>query len=581
MRFPRLQGPLRLAAAIASLLLVWMLVRGPVFTLISGGVTLSGSTPEVVQDSRLVRHANPEAVLEIVVGLKLHDEDQLDSLMQRQQDPTAPEYLQFLSADDFNKRFAPSATDAEEVRRYLAAQGLQILSIAPNRLLIHAQGRVNQLEKTFNVQINEYQVQGVNGAQTYYSNDRDPTIPLHLKNVVQSVLGLDTYSQFESRLVHPDSAVTSAAAPRPHRRGANQDPLTPQDVASAYNFPNANNKHASQKLSGKGVKVAIATAYGYDPKDIEAYWAQHNIKRGGRLIDKPVNGSTKKLEEETTLDLEILSSQVPDADVLMYIGHDPSFVTFALTFNQVVVDNEASVMTVSWGLCEKRSGWLVMQTEHAIFKQAVAQGIALFVSAGDDGAYDCPSKQPAFGVDFPSSDPQFTAVGGTSLEVRNGARTSEWAWSGTGGGVSSNWTRPAWQVGTSLPVGDMRLSSDVAMDADPNTGYSFYFQGNWGRIGGTSASTPAFGSLWVLAVESAGKRVGSANPFVYRIGNDLDYGKIFYDVTKGNNGAGRGPGFNAGAGWDHPTGWGAPDGTAVVDYVTKNSVNSAAKAVKK
>lgn len=583
MLFPKLKGPLKLVAAAATVLLVWAVVKGPVFTLFSGGVTLSGSTPDVVQDSRLVQHANPETALEIVVGLRLHDEGELDALIARQQDPDSPDYLRFLSTDEFNARFAPSTSDVEEVRRYLASQGIQILSIAPNRLLIHAQGRVNQLEKAFNVQINEYQVQGANGVQTYYSNDRDPTIPLHLKNVVQSVLGLDTYSQFQSRLARPaaDSAADGAAQPQgpaaKPRRKITQDPLTPQDIATAYNFPSANNSAGSQKLSGKGVKVAIATAYGYDPKDVEAYWARHKITRTGKLIDKPVNGTTKKLEEETTLDLEVLSSQVPDADILMYIGHDPSFVTFALTFNQVVVENEASVMSVSWGLCEKGSGWLVMQTENAIFKQAAVQGIALFVSAGDDGAYDCPTKKPMLSVDFPSSDPYFTAVGGTSLEVKNGVRVAEPAWTGSGGGVSSNWKRPSWQKGK-IPARDMRLSSDVAMNADPYTGYSFYFGGQWGRIGGTSASAPAWASLWVLAVEAAGKRVGSANPFVYRIGNDPSYGTIFYDVTKGHNGGGRGPGYAAGSGFDHPTGWGVPDGTNLIDFVTKNSfANPAAK----
>lgn len=572
MNFPKFRGPLKLLAAAGTLLLLWYVVQGPVFTLISGGVTLSGNTPAIVHDSQLVSHANPEKTIEIVVGLKLHDEGELDALIARQQDPDSPDYLQFLSREEFNRRFAPSQSDADEVQRYLTSQGLQIISVAPNRLLIHAQGRVSQLEKAFNVQINEYQTQTATGLQSFFSNDRDPVIPLHLKNVVQSIIGLDTISQFESRISKPVPDA-QPAAPKPHRRGAGQDPLSPQDVAGAYNFPNNNNGHVGDvKFSGKGVKVAIATAYGYSRQDIQTYWSRHNIKRGGQLIDKPVNGSTNKLEEETTLDVEVLSSQVPDADVLMYIGHDPSFVTFALTFNQVVVDNEASVMTVSWGLCEKRSGWLVMQTEHAIFKQAVAQGISLFVSAGDDGAYDCGGKKPDFAVDFPSSDPQFTAVGGTSLEVRNSGRTSEWAWTGSGGGVSNNWTRPSWQTAVNLPAGDMRLSSDVAMNADPYTGYSFYFGGNWGRIGGTSASAPAWASLWTLAVESAGKRLGSANPFVYRIGNNPDYGKIFFDVTKGNNGAGRGPGFVAGTGWDHPTGWGAPDGTAVVDYVTRTSV---------
>jgi kumamolisin len=585
-----------LALTFVALSVVWMVQRGPTFSFITGGVTLSGNTPEVLGESQLVKHANPETRLEILVGLKVRDEADLDALLENLQNPDSPQYQQFLSTDQFIARFSPATQDVDETVRYLTSMGLKIKSVPKNRLMIHAEGTVSQLEKAFNVTINEYSVDtlmnqsavGQPGSpdavapKFYMSNDRDPVLPIHLKDVVQSVIGLNTYAQMESRIAHSKAPVKRALAPA----------HTPQDIATAYNFPNSNNQNAPAKVfSGKGVKVAVATAYGYDPKDIEAYWKRHGIVRGGQLIDKPINGLSGKFEEETTLDLELVSSQVPDADVLMYIAVNPSFLNFALTFNQVAIDNEASVMTVSWGLCERNTGWLMMKTENMVFKQLAAQGIALFVSSGDDGAYDCKVQSkgkevPKWAVDYPSSNPRFTAVGGTSLSQQNGVRTAEPAWSGSGGGVSDNWSRPSWQVGSGLPAGDKRASADVAMNADPYTGYSFYFQGDWSRIGGTSASAPTFAALWVLTVEAAGKRVGSANPYVYRLGNSADYGKHFYDVTKGNNGAGHGagfPGYQAGPKWDHPTGWGVPDGAALIDWVVKASPsgNAAGKAAGK
>lgn len=576
-----------IAVALVLVAAVWFVNRGPTLSLFQGGVILSGNTPEVVGESQLVRHANPETRLEILVGLNLRDEAELDSLLLKQQDPNAPEYQQFLSVDEFVLRHSPDAHDVDQVVRYLTSQGLKIKSVPKNRLLIHAEGTVSQLEKAFNVTINQYSASGVvntsnmgaNPADStaapvvYYSNDRDPSVPVHLQNVVQSVIGLNTYAQFQSRI-----AKTRAPAPR-----VAQSPHSPQDIATAYNFPNSNNRavtgdtNASGKVyNGKGVKVAIATAYGYDQQDIDAYWLKHGIVRTGKLTNTYINGTSTKFEEETTLDLQLLSSQIPEADVLMYIASNPSFLTFALTFNQVAIDNEASVMSVSWGLCEKGTGWLMMKTENMVFKQAAAQGIALFVSSGDDGAYDCPAKPKdktlKWAVDYPSSNPHFTAVGGTSLSVDDhGVRTAEPAWSGSGGGISDHWKRPKWQVGANLPAGDMRASSDVALNADPNTGYSFYFQGRWSRIGGTSASAPTMAALWGLSIEAAGKRVGAANPYLYRLGNSADYGKHFYDVTKGNNGAGQGPGYKAGTSWDHPTGWGAPDGAALVEWMVKVS----------
>ncbi|MBP6744816.1 S8/S53 family peptidase [bacterium] len=589
-----------LALTFVAVTAVWLVQRGPTFSFITGGVTLSGNTPEVLGESQLVRHANPERRLEILVGLKVRDEADLDALLDNLQNPDSPQYQQFLSTDQFIARFAPATHDVDEAVRYLTSKGLKIKAVPKNRLMIHAEGTVSQLENAFNVTINEYSVDTIVKQSTvgqpnapdsiapkfYLSNDRDPVVPIHLKDVVQSVIGLNTFAQMESRIAHSKAPANLTQA----KAKAQSQAHTPQDIATAYNFPNSNNQNVAAKVySGKGVKVAIATAYGYDIKDIETYWKRHGIVRGGKLIDIPINGLSGKFEEETTLDLQLLSSQIPDADVLMYIAVDPSFVNFALTFNQVAVDNEASVMSVSWGLCERGTGWLMMKTENMVFKQLAAQGIALFVSSGDDGAYDCKIKSkgkevPKWAVDYPSSNPRFTAVGGTSLSVQNGARTAEPAWSGSGGGVSDHWSRPSWQSGPGLPGGDKRASADVAMNADPYTGYSFYFQGNWSRIGGTSASAPSWAALWVLTVEASGKRVGSANPYVYRIGNSANYGNYFYDVTKGNNGAGHGagfPGYPAGPKWDHPTGWGVPDGAALVEWIVKVSPSTPAAVGKK
>ena len=263
----------------------------------------------------------------------------------------------------------------------------------------------------------------------------------------------------------------------------------------------------------------------------------------------------------------------------MYIAVNPSFLNFALTFNQVAVDNEVAAMSVSWGLCEKRTGWLMMKTENIVFKQLTAQGIALFVSSGDDGAYDCKVRPkdkdskdpPEWAVDYPSSNALFTAVGGTSLRQAVGVRTAEPAWAGSGGGISSHWARAPWQVGKGLPATDKRTSADVALNADPNTGYSFLFKGNWSRIGGTSASAPTMASLWILTVEAAGKRVGSANPYLYKLGNSADYNKYFHDVQTGDNGHGRGPGYPATENWDYPTGWGAPKGVELVEWMVTAS----------
>jgi kumamolisin len=325
--------------------------------------------------------------------------------------------------------------------------------------------------------------------------------------------------------------------------------------------------------SGKGVTLAIATANGYLRSDVESYWQQHGVTRYGSITDVPINGPSTKLEEETTLDLELAGSQAPGANILMYIASSPAFLNFTLTYAQIVIDDKADVMSVSWGLCEEHTGWMQMMTESLIFREAAVQGIALFSSAGDNGAYDCGKKgpDPKWTVDYPSSSPHVTAVGGTSLYVKDSVRTDETTWEGGGGGVSSHWDRPVWQVAPTMPAGDKRVTTDISLNANPWTGYSFYFKGKWMRIGGTSASAPEWASLWALVLEATGQRVGSANFYVNKMGSLKEYHKYFYDVTQGNNGAGVGPGYKAGPGWDTPSGWGTPDGAAVIDWMIQVS----------
>jgi subtilase family serine protease len=114
------------------------------------------------------------------------------------------------------------------------------------------------------------------------------------------------------------------------------------------------------------------------------------------------------------------------------------------------------------------------------------------------------------------------------------------------------------------------------MAADPYTPYSILFEGNWIASGGTSISAPNWAALWIASTQAAGKRVGSGNSRIYRMGNSADYGNLFYDVTKGDNGDGRGPGYPAGTGWDHPTGWGAPNGVNILNWLVTDLARPAA-----
>jgi kumamolisin len=545
-------------------------------------VALQGHTPSVVNEAELVSHANPGDVQTVVIGLALKNEADLEKLIDEQDDPNSPNYQKYLTTDEFKATYSPDQADVDAVTTWATGAGLTVVDVSDNRTLIEIEGTTEQFEKAFQVKLNRYRLQraGATGGTTEFtSNNSDPRIPAHLKSVIQSVIGLNTGAQFESHMRLAPSQPVSHLNMLQSR--ATPYGIGPQDVANVYNFPNDSNRNAAKKYSGAGRKVAIATAYTYNQSDVDDYWKQYGITRTGTIRNIYIKGQATQADTETTLDLQQLGAAAPGADILMYIAKDPAFTKFTKVFNQIVVDNEADVVSVSWGLCEVWTGSRQMKTEHNIFLQAASQGIVIFAAAGDDGAYDCRGmKQVQLAVDYPSSDPYVTAVGGTELFHRNGRRTSEKAWTGTGGGKSSEYKRKAWQVGAGIPAGDERVTSDVSMAADPYTPYSILFEGKWIASGGTSISAPNWAALWIMSTEAAGKRIGSGNARIYRMGNSADYSKLFYDVTQGDNGDGRGPGYSAGTGWDHPTGWGAPNGVNILNWlVTDVTTRKAAPAV--
>src|SRR5262249_31216791 len=156
-----------------------------------------------------------------------------------------------------------------------------------------------------------------------------------------------------------------------------------------------------------------------------------------------------------------------------------------------------------------------------------------------------------------ASDPAVVGVGGTSLFL-NGANhiTSETAWnsganSSTGGGISVAFNAQPWQasLGISNPS-NMRLVPDVALHADPNTGYLVYSSGFGFLGGGTSASCPMWAGATALLEllsdqNSFAKRQGIFSAALYPVAS------LFHDITVGDNKQpGTGSNYSCQSGYD-------------------------------
>ncbi|MGA2502412.1 MAG: S53 family peptidase [Tepidisphaeraceae bacterium] len=253
--------------------------------------------------------------------------------------------------------------------------------------------------------------------------------------------------------------------------------------------------------------------------------------------------------------------------------------------NQYIVNNNvASVMSLSFGACEAQLGAAGNQFYNNLWSQAAAQGISVFVAAGDTGSAGCDvpvsydSKgnnitQPASGglaVNGLASTPYNVAVGGTEFNDGPGSYWNsgmdthhasaygyipEVVWqessfttpgaSGNSlyagsGGVSSVYANPSWQTGPGVPSvdpltasGHHRYLPDVSLTAAGHDGYIIEQEGGLYLVGGTSASSPSFAGIMAIVNQRSGMRNGNPNSRLYPLAAQAP--TAFHDVTTGSN----------------------------------------------
>jgi kumamolisin len=503
-----------------------------------GRIGISHHTLPAIGNAKFLSQTSRGRQLDISVGLNASDASALNVRIEQINDPNSPLYHQFLTPAQFADEFGPSQGDYEAVVNYLGANGLTVTAVYPNRLVVEAHGNVTQVEKAFGVKINDY----VQNNQVFFANDRDPQLPPAIASVVSSVKGMENYLALHH---HARLNVNPRA-----RNSATPSGFSPQQIATAYNFSSV----YSQGNTGGGQTVAIATAYGFSPTDVAKFWNYYGIE-APKYSTVSVGGTTRYIDTETTLDLEQSGAMANGATFIIYQAATPSLSTFESVYNKIVSDNKASVVTTSWGLCEQQMPSAYLKADSAIFAEAALQGQTWFAAAGDSGSNDCGTS--ALAVDYPSSDPNVGAVGGTTLTLTgSGVISSESAWSGSGGGVSAVFSQPTYQTGQGVPNSGKRATSDIAFNANPSTGYPVYFNGSWAKYGGTSFGAPQWAAIFALVNNSHGKRIGAAGPTLYGLANNqpAQTYPAFNDIVSGNNGH-----YTAATTWDAPTGWGSPN----------------------
>jgi kumamolisin len=455
---------------------------------------------------------------------------------------------ELIAAAEMADKYYPLETDYQAVAGWLSGQGFTITLTDPNRLAIFASGPVWQVSQAF--QVNFARVLFEN--TEYTSAISPPGVPASLAPVILGINGLQPHIHAHKHAqLQPVQNAPASIAP----------PFLPSEIKHVYNADGLSQTGAGQKI-GIVIDTFPATS------DLTTFWSDCGISQSLGNIEfiQVVSGTLPAPSGEETLDVEWSSAIASGAKVRVYATTDLSLVHIDQAYARIVSDLPSQPalheVSLSYGLGETYTTASQVQTDDNYFAELASGGVTVFVSSGDGGSRPGTGGQPNSGpvqVETPASDPNVTAVGGTTLDVNSstGNVTSESAWSDGGGGKSIYFNRPSWQTGTGVPSGSTRLVPDVASVADPNTGGFLIFGGSEYEVGGTSWSAPTwagFGALINQARANVGLgSLGLLGPRIYPLLGSTN----FRDITTGSNGSGGV--YNAGVGYDLCTGIGVPD----------------------
>jgi len=487
--------------------------------------------------------------MRLAIILPLRNQSQLANLLRRLYDPASPDYRHFLSVAQFTQQFGPTRQDYQAVVKFARSNGFSVTNAPANRLLVHINGTVAQINKAFHMVMTTYRHPTEN--RNFYSPDREPSLDLSV--TVTHIAGLNNFS-----FPRPKFKRAPANFRRNSTGSGPSGAYLGGDMRAAY--------YGGTALTGSGQTVGLLEFDGYDMSDVTASFAgqRNSVPIQNELLDGASAGSDGD-DGEQVLDIVQAASMAPGlSQIRVYIAPSTSQIGVGDVdiFNDMATENIAKQLSCSWGWNPDDTAQL-----DPIFEELAAQGQTLFVASGDAGAY---TGSNSTDNSYPAESVYVVAVGGTDLATNGagGPWQSETAWlDSSGGPADDGFSIPSWQVGVANSSNQasttIRNVPDVAAEA--NTDNYLCDQGSCtGDYGGTSFAAPRWAGFLALvnqqAVPGGKSTLGFINPAIYSIGKGASYDSAFHDITSGSNNK-----YSAGPGYDLVTGWGSPNGTGLIN----------------
>jgi len=479
--------------------------------------------------------------IHIEVALKLRNKAALDQFVANIGKSAAQHQRpQLMSSAQFLADHAPTQAQAQKVVDYLARAGYSNIRVAPNHLLVSADGTAASARAAFTT--NFAQVRTYDGRIAYVNTD-EARVPSALTDTILAVVGLQNVHQFHASSqplssglkplgsVLPQAVVIHEAMDYPWIYGAtaavaNQVPVGILTDGDLTQVQSALNTYASDNGMKPIVQSIVNTNGSSTDGGNSSQWLGASV-----VIAAMINGGPNANTGPATSLIFYNIPSLSDADV-------------TADLNTIVAANQSKIIEATISKCEtdaQTDGTAAAQD--AILQAGFAQGQTFAIPVGDAGHFQCSAPY----LSWPSSSQYVTAVAGTNLNTANTDRLKynfESVYQESLGKPSAFEAMPAWQSAFGVP-GTTRGVPDVAFAAMDGAA----FNGIGGGTCCTNQSAALFTGVWARILSAWGVTSGPASPILYALP-----AADFHDITAtGQNGDGESPG----PGYDFATGRGS------------------------
>jgi subtilase family serine protease len=384
-------------------------------------VTLQGNVHPLAQleyDRGAVPDSFPVERILLLLERPRERESALDQFLQEAHTLGSPVYHKWLTPEKFGELYGPDDSAIAAVTAWLQKHGFSVPRVTKGKTAVEFSGTAGQLREALGTEIHTYLVDG----EEHHANNRDPQIPAALAPVIAGITPMNDFPAKSYTKVLGQATFQAATHTITPEWTLNTQPLLalgPGDFAVQYDL----GPLYSAGINGNGVTIGILSASNVDPAIVNAYRSLYGLPAG--TLNVIVDGSDPGQNGafvEAHLDVELAGSVAPGATINLYVAASTTVQDgLVLAAQRAVDDDQATILSTSYGICEQSLGSAGNQFWANVWEQAAAQGQTSFVASGDGGPAGCDdfhrqqAAQHGLAVSGFSSTPWNIAVGGTDF----------------------------------------------------------------------------------------------------------------------------------------------------------------------